>query len=84
MSIVPVLDLPSEWCLTKQLSVVRIGLAGIRPRRLGPAETAEAKNEKDREYRENEDISENMDEWKEFKHGQPPRKAVVLIIDAQT
>ena len=55
----------------------------IRPWRFGPAETAEAENEKDREYRENEDIGENMDEWKEFEHGQPPGTAV-LIFDAQT
>src|SRR5437016_6831135 len=77
VSIVSILDLPSDWCLTKQLGVARIGLACIRLRRLGPAETAEAENKKDREYRENEDNDENVDGLQELKHEEPPREAAL-------
>jgi hypothetical protein len=42
----------SERRLTVQMDVVRIGSAVIRPRHLEPAETADAENKQDREYRE--------------------------------
>ena len=69
---------PSERHLTKQMGVVRIGSAVIRPRGLGPAETTDAENEKDRECGENEDAGENVGELKDFKHGQPPGMAVLI------
>jgi hypothetical protein len=69
MSSVPILNLPSERCLAKQLSVAWIGVVVIRPWRFRPAETVEAENEQDRECRENEDSGENVDKLKELKHG---------------
>ena len=50
------------------MGVVRIALAVIRPRRLGPAETQGVEKEKDREYRENEDTGENVDGLNKLKH----------------
>ena len=67
MSIVPMGSLLSERRLAKPMSVVRIGSAVIQPRRLGPAETADAENEQDREYRENENIGENVDGLNKLK-----------------
>jgi hypothetical protein len=43
-------------------------LAVIRPQRLGPAETSEPENEKDRECGENEDAGENMDGLNNLEH----------------
>ena len=48
------------------MGVVRIGPAVIRP---WPAETADAENEKEHEYRENEDRGENVDGLNQLKHG---------------
>jgi hypothetical protein len=75
MSIVPMLGFLSEACLANQVGVARIGWADMRPRRLGPAETAEAENEKDRECREKEDIGGNGDGLKKLKHGEPPQES---------
>lgn len=50
------------------MRVVPIGAAVIRLRNLGPAEAAEAENEKDREYRENEDRGESVDGLDKLKH----------------
>jgi hypothetical protein len=55
-------------------------LAGIRPRRLGPAETAETENEKDRNCRENEGIGENGRGLKKLKHRKAPPKAFVSML----
>jgi hypothetical protein len=49
------------------MGVVRIGSAVIRLRR--PAETKGVENEKDPEYRENEDTGENVDGLNKLKHG---------------
>ena len=67
-----------------QVSEARIGWANMGPRRLGPAETTEAENEKNPECCENEDIGENGDGLKKLKHGQPPWQAVVLSINGLT
>jgi hypothetical protein len=57
------------WCVRKYWGVVWIGVACSRPRRLGPAETAEVEHEQDRECRENEDTGENVVGFKELRHG---------------
>ena len=68
MSIVPMGGLLSETRLTKQMGVVRIASAVVRPRRLGPAETKGVEKEKDREYREKDDTGENVDGLNKLKH----------------
>ena len=53
-----------------------IGLACIRPLRLGPAETVEADQEKDRECSENEDTGQNVVGLNELQHDKPSRRAI--------